>query len=400
MRRYFKEQCVALLASLEKADQQTLDLIRQGQHEVAIRMLADCQQSAIQLGTTIDTLEGEGSKPVHTLEEYCEAVYQLRERLIAGESVALQQAEADLHQLTDRTKREIREDLRTQFEAVFCPYKAAMWDSLESIYRAAAADPDCEAVCIPIPYYDMEDDGSRRAGHYEGDQFPVDIPIVRFDTYELEKRHPEMIFIHNPYDQYNKVTTVHPRFFSENLKKYTDCLVYVPYYATAGAMAASQAMLPAYDHADYIITQSPEINDFFDPRVKGKLVPLGSPKFDKVIHTCAEPPAPPEAWRGQLEGRRVFFYNVSLQDFLADTGAALQKMEYVFRTFRSQQDACLLWRPHPLLESTIDTMRPAAREPYEALKQMFISERIGIYDDTADIEASIALSDAYIGDSA
>ena len=39
-----------------------------------------------------------------------------------------------------------------------------------------------------------------------------------------------MIYIHNPYDDWNLVTCVHPRYFSGNLKKYTEKLVYIPYF--------------------------------------------------------------------------------------------------------------------------------------------------------------------------
>ncbi len=50
-----------------------------------------------------------------------------------------------------------------------------------------------------------------------------------------------------------------------------------------------------------------------------------------------------------------------------------------------------------MMESTFDSMRSAYKPWYEALKE-FIDEKIGIYDDTPDIERTIALSDAYIGD--
>lgn len=47
------------------------------------------------------------------------------------------------------------------------------------------------------------------------------------------------------------------------------------------------------------------------------------------------------------------------------------------------------------------TLRFCAEEPpyYEKLKEMFIKEDIGIYDDTPDIGRTIALSDVYVGDS-
>ena len=101
-----------------------------------------------------------------------------------------------------------------------------------------------------------------------------------------------------------------------------------------------------------------------------------------------------------MAGRKVYFYNTSIQGMLGNTEAFLKKMEYVFNTFRGREDVCLLWRPHPLLESTFESLRPMYKPAYDALKHGFISENLGIYDETPDIESTIALSDVYIGDGA
>ncbi len=50
------------------------------------------------------------------------------------------------------------------------------------------------------------------------------------EAYRFEERRPDEIYIHNGYDNWNLVTSVHPRFYSENLKQYTDKLVYIPYF--------------------------------------------------------------------------------------------------------------------------------------------------------------------------
>lgn len=103
-------------------------------------------------------------------------------------------------------------------EIVFLPYKASMWDSLESVWRVAEKDPDCDAYVIPIPYYVKAPDESLNEEVYEGDQFPKDVPITRYDEYDLEACRPDAIYIHNPYDECNHVTSVHPYFYAKNLK--------------------------------------------------------------------------------------------------------------------------------------------------------------------------------------
>ncbi len=405
MRKHQKDQCYETLLLLQEAHAETGRLLttageKADQLQEAASLLEQCQQGAISLGTMIDELEGDGSRSVSLLEEYCEQVYQLHEAILRQEFLNPAAVERTLGVHIKEVYESIRDDLPTRYEAVFFPYKAAMWDSLESIYLAAAADPDCDAYVVPIPYYDKNSDGSIKAEHYEGGLFPSEIPITPYRNYDQETRHPEMIFIHNPYDEFNHVTTVHPAYYSKKLRDCTDDLVYVPYYATAGYMAEGQALMPSYLYADHIIVQSESMIGFFDSQVpKEKFLPLGSPKFDRIIRVCADPPAPPAEWADQINGKRVFFYNTSLAGFLADTNRFLDKMAYVFDTFRDREDTCLIWRPHPLLESTIDSLRPEVRPAYEVIKQRFIAEKIGILDETPDIESTIAMCDAYLGDS-
>ena len=82
--------------------------------------------------------------------------------------------------------------------------------------------------------------------HYEGKEFPSYVPITSYSDYDLEKRRPDVIYIHNPYDDRNFVTSVDSAYYSSELKKYTDLLVYIPYYSTAGGMSEAQASCPAY----------------------------------------------------------------------------------------------------------------------------------------------------------
>ena len=57
----------------------------------------------------------------------------------------------------------------------------------------------------------------------------------------------------------------------------------------------------------------------------------------------------------------------------------------------------LLWRPHPLIQATIESMRPQLWEAYREIRDRYIAEGWGIYDDSADMDRAIVLSDAYYG---
>lgn len=403
MRKAQKREALELIASLHQAHEEIKEALRKKEYGPAQNMLGECQEFAVALGEMIERTEGEGHSTVAHIENYCETLFQVFQETGSG-----QVNEKKLYKILRKrllaVENSVKNDISAKTEVVFFPYKASMWDSLESVYLAAKEDPECDAYCVPVPYYDMNADHSFGKMHYEGDQYPKDIEIIDWEKYNFEDRRPDVIYIHNPYDSYNLVTSVHPRYYSSNLKKYTDTLVYIPYYVTSGGMLEAQSMLPAYLYVDYIVIQSPQFREHFDKSIPDeKFLPFGSPKIDKVVNKCKNPPEPPEDWLEKMTGKdggrkRVIFYNTGISAMLKDTETFLKKMEYVFRCFMGREDVCLLWRPHPLLESTFDSMRPQFRPVYDALKKIFVENNLGIYDITPDIEESVALSDAYIGD--
>lgn len=398
MRKAQKKQIGEFIELLEQAHDEIRKFVENKDRAKAMELLEQCQDGAVQVGELIEKTEGEEAPTIARLEEYCELIYEVHEELSEDREVNAAKIYKRLRKSLIQTENSVKNDIKNRTEMVFMPYKASMWDSLESVWQAADADPDCDAYVVPIPYYDKNRDGTLGTYHYEGDRLPDYVPVTHYDAYHLEERRPDAVFIHNPYDNYNHVTSVDPRFYSFELKKYTECLVYIPYYSTSGGMNEGQAVCSAYYFADYIIIQAEKFRKFFDPDLpQEKLVPLGSPKFDKVIRLCNDPPEAPAEWKEKMAGKKVYFYNTSINGMLANTEMFLKKMEYVFRCFAKCEDACLLWRPHPLLESTFDSMRAEYKPIYEKLKAYFLASGLGIYDDTPEIEPTIALCDAYIG---
>ena len=395
MRKQQKQQILEIIKNLHVLHGVIRNRLMHKDYQNAQALLVNCQEAAIGIGEVIEGTEGDGTPAVFHLERYCEKVYRVNEQArIIPDKTAYKTLKSSLVD----AEREIR-CMPVKLEVVFLPYKVSMWDSLESVWMAAAEDSNCDAYVIPIPYFDKNKDGSLGTEHYEGDKYPDYVPVTNYANYDFEKRCPDVIFIHNPYDQFNNVTSVHPFFYSKNLKQFTDCLVYIPYYCTSGSMSEAQGQLLSYYYADYIIIQSEKYRKFFDPDLpQEKMLPMGSPKFDKVIRLCNNPPEPPAEWKEKMEGKKVYFYNTSIAGMLANTEAFLKKMAYVFDCFARSENACLVWRPHPLLESTFDSMRAEYKPVYERLKQYFFESGIGIYDDTPEIETTIALCDAYIGD--
>lgn len=295
-------------------------------------------------------------------------------------------------------------------EIVFLPYKASMWDSLESIWKAAYEDKEhCNTYVIPIPYADLvhNDQGqlALHSWHCEINEMPDYVPVIDNETVNLEEMHPDVIFIHNPYDNTNYVTSVDMRYYSSELKKYTDKLIYVPYFVVLdGRLEPDFATKPGVINADHVIVQDENIKEQYEKYYpggnppEGKFLALGSPKFDKVMSSAREDYVLPAKWREIVKDKKIVLYNTSVNAALRYSDKICDKLRYVFEVFKGRHDVALWWRPHPLMESTLRSMRPEILDEYVALKNHYIEEGWGIYDDTADLDRAIVCSNAYYGD--
>ncbi len=425
MRTVQKRNILEMIHTLHQAHDEIKRNMESKQYILAQDMLSQCQECAIRIGTEIEKSEGEGFITVSHIEEYCDVLYQVHEELNGRDSVNVNKIYKTLKKYMLKIENSVKHDISVRKEIVFLPYKASMWDSLESVWQAADADQTCDAYVIPIPYYDKNPDGSFRQMHYEGDQYPKKVPITNYKEFDFETHHPDIIYIHNPYDNINLVTSVHPFFYSDNLKKYTDKLIYIPYFVMGEVSPDNEAtveskkhycMTPGVLNADKVIVESEDVRQIYIKALtkemgaasrskwEEKILGLGSPKFDKVINTKKEDLEIPEEWLKIIQKpdgswKKIIFYNTSIGTLLNDNEKMLEKMKQVFGIFKENQDkVALLWRPHPLIQATVSSMRPQLWKAYEKIVEQYRSESWGIYDDSADMDRAVVLSDAYYGD--
>ncbi|MHB8065200.1 MAG: CDP-glycerol glycerophosphotransferase family protein [Ruminiclostridium sp.] len=396
MRKYQKDQILQLVSTLNNAHVEIKQQIEKRNFESAKELLTDCQQAAITIGTTIEKTEGEGLEVVSCIEDYCETLYQIS---INVEATNSNKEYKLLKNQMLRIESSIRNEINVKLEIVFLPYKASMWDSLESIWLTAEEDENCDCYVIPIPYYDLTPNRESGEMHCEGELLPGYVPITNYTDYDLRITKPDVIYFHNPYDQYNYVTSVHPAFYSSELKKYTNMLVYVPYFVSMGNVQEHLCNHIGIINAHKIIVQSEQVKKTYAKFVQAdKVVVLGSPKIDKVIACNKHKPEIPEKWQEIIRGRKIVLYNTHLDALLNNEDKVLDKLRYVFSCFEDRNDVVLLWRPHPLSIETVSSMRPQLAEKYYELEQEYKDRQIGIFDNSADLHRAIAVSDAYFGD--
>lgn len=417
MRKGQKKDLLEIINTLQQAHEEIQKAIDSRNYAMAQQLLADCQDTAISIGNNIEQSEGEGFVTVQYIEEYCDILYRIHEELQnTGNHGKIYKI---LKKQTLRIENSIKNDIVVRLEIVFLPYKASMWDSLESVWKAADKDEACDAYVIPIPYFDKNPDGSFKQMHDEGNEYPDYVPITSWKKYDIAKRKPDVIFIHNPYDDCNIVTSVHPMFYARELKKYTEQLVYIPYFVATNDVSEHFCVLPGTVYADKVILQSEKIRNSYIanfekwakesgyekkvPNWKEKFLALGSPKFDKVATTERNDSNLPDEWRKKIyraDGTRkkVLLYNTSIGALL-ENHQMLDKIKYTFEIMKGNLDVVLWWRPHPLYESTLESMRPDLLVEYRKIVEQYKKEDWGIFDDTSDLNRAIVETDAYYGDS-
>ena len=419
MRKYMKNKLIQLLESTKNYDQLVGEYFLEGNMSAVSEILAKSQDVAIKIGETIEKTEGEGTKTVGLLEEYCEMLWNVSQSQNMAE---LKQALNQLDIKRGQIVKSINEDIPVKLEIVFLPYKVAMWDSLESVWKAAADDPNCDAYVVPIPYFEKNADGSLGQMHYEGNDYPSYVPIVDFRAYDIEARRPDIIYIHNPYDNNNAVTSVHPSYYAERIHQFTEKLVYIPYFVADRGVAEDLRVLPGTVYAnEVIVSTEKEKEDYiagfekwiankalsgdyelYMPKWREKFKVLGSPKYDKLLQTGRNREVLPKEWADKIyredgSRRKVLFYNTTIKTLL-DKDNILEKIKNAIEIVKEENDVVLWWRPHPLYEATIQQSRPELLEEYRKIVAEFKAEHIGIFDETPELNRAISESDAYYGD--
>lgn len=421
MSRIYRKKILNEWALLEQCYNACVQNFSEQSATIVLDTLVTCQDAAYVIGNNLERYWGEETPVVSQIGSLCESLYICHEKILEG-TISKQ----DWGFVQDEIKtieRQLEADLSDKIEMVFLPYKASMWDSLESVWKAACKREECEVYVVPIPYFDKTEEGGFGQEHYEIDQYPDDVPTINYEEYNMEERCPDIVFIHNPYDDYNRVTTIHPNYYVKELKQYVGKVVYIPYYVSNEFNPSDLIvqrtkepfiMTPGVIFSDYTIVQSENMKrlyinvlekkcpDSVAPNWEKRILGLGSPKVDRVLQTRRDDNRLPKEWKEKIYGlngkrKRVVFYNTSLADLL-NCDNMLDKIEDTLQFFEKQEDVVLWWRPHPLYEETLESILPMLVERYHAIIKKYKDNKIGIFDAGMDLDWAIAETDAYYGD--
>ena len=233
------------------------------------------QEEAIAFGNAIEQKKREGSKSISLVEEYCEALYHAYQSLMGSKEEGKDKEEGreeicfpkdfspSLQKELQRTLKnplaclkKLRVALKEEFkkQVVFLPHTVKHFASLRPLVDALLQDEEIDCKIIPIPYYDKYGDGTLKELHYEGKEFSKEYKIIDCRSYDFSIELPDCIVINSPYDEYNPVWTVDSAFYSKELKKYSNKLVYLPWFVTDEIDPKNEEDGKAFTNMEYYVT--------------------------------------------------------------------------------------------------------------------------------------------------
>lgn len=423
IKSYAKE----MLRLFEMATESVIRSVSQGEPEAAMELLEDCQEGAITLGNQIEEVKGSGYVTVGILEQFCEVLYNVHELIAEGGRTDTDVMDKMFGDILSRLSDSVKKDIIDRQVVVFMPYKASLWDSLESVWKAAVSDPSCDVYVVPLPYCEREFDGTLGEVCYEGEQFPKEADVINFETFNFTLQHPDMIFIHNPYDEYSIVATVPPMFYAKELRKYTDKLIYIPWFVVddfdesdTGSYSIMDyfCTMPGVVCADKIVVHSEQMRKMYIKKLtefagdeteqvwEEKILGLGSPKFDKERER-RNAVKMPEEWKkiifkGDGSQKKVILYNTVPEAILEHGNAMIDKIRNTLAVFEGQkEEIALVWCANLSKSDYVKTLEPKLWKKYQQLVKEYSGAGWGICCDLSkdeEREAILKFGHGYYGD--
>ena len=260
----FRDLTMLTVEAFHSAQTELMDAIENREFPRCLSKLAMMQEEAITFGNAIEQKKGEGTKSVSVIEEYCEALFELYQTISEqgktgdfskGSALlvkSLKKERENILTCLENLQAAVQKDFKKQ--VVFLPHSAKHFASLRPLVDALLEEEEIECKIIPIPYYDKCGDGRLKEIHYEGEDFPKGYEIVDYNCYDFSVELPDCIVINSPYDDFNPVWTVDPNFYSSELKKYTNKLVYIPWFVTDEINPKDEEDGKAFTNMEYYVT--------------------------------------------------------------------------------------------------------------------------------------------------
>ena len=381
---------------------------------------SQAQLLAIDFGTMIEKLYGEGHDTVKQLEKYCEQLYIY---VCTGDGREI------LEKIIDELGESIRKHILDAQESTFIVTKVSEWRYIKTEYEKNVQAGN-RVYVIPVPYYHKKFDGALYDMNCEYDAFcellknePDNVHVQAFDEYDIVLHHPDKVYIQNPYDGWDKGISIHPQYYTENIVGSCGSMIYIPPFEVYEFdendycqchNADSYILTPGVVRSACVLVQSDRIrNVYIDKLAKWageetraiwerKILGCGTQmadgkKIDRQSITKTVADMVKSDVQGEKEaGKKILLYHNEASFFIENKEKALDKVEHNVEVFEQNSDSiAVIWN---LPESIDDILKKYLTD--EAARFISLKKRIENIGqlDTSDGKGIVDYVDAYYGD--
>lgn len=360
--------------------------------------VAAIQQLAIEIGTFTEEVKGEGYITVTYMEELCELAYEYSQT-----AKEMNSERSDIAKKMHNVVAAAQDIVKTRKEVVFLPFKPDYWCAFEHEYKKAMADPDMDVYVVPIPYYYKNYDGELRNKQYDLSAYPEDLDVRDCSEFDFVLHCADVIYIQNPYDEFNSSITVPPFFYSRSIRECTNTLVYIPWFKTDEFDITDSrsyknmryyCQMPGVVYADEVLLQSVNIRNMYIERLCEYLGEDTRSIWEdkiKVLDMDSE-----NENNMDESGERTLLYSPDFSYMLENEKVAMKTIRRTVAAMRDMpenKDAVIIWHEQPLIAFELIKRSPQLFEQYEKVRAELADEADVRFDSPYRIYSDTLKSD-------
>ena len=411
--------------------------------------LGQCQELAIYLGERIEEYAVSPTETVRMLEQYCDIVfgiYQMLHEPMIPTDILLKEM-GKLSEFERKIFISIQ-DIKEKKEIVFLAYKAEYWKAVHTLWEEEVAREDTIVTVISVPYYYRKYSGElEKEMHIESD-YPEGVTLTSYEDYNFEVHHPSVIVYQFPYDEYNYAMSLHPFYYAENLRQYTEQMIFVPPHLMSDDVDNERTKYtlkwflctPGVIYADKIYVQSEKMKKIYielldeftghdkkmnwEKRIDASRFPLREWEERKRLllcpagrqelylkngncvrkQVCDEVLEVPKEWFEKIQKpdgtcKKIVLYYVSVSVLYEYQEKAVQKIRQVIKIARKYKEQIIfLWFMDPQIKKVLKEKKPEIWQAFCDVREEYVGGGIGILDESGDYSCATMLCDAFYGD--
>ena len=414
------EELGEIMSTLSEAHDFIRSAIDAGERtEGLFELIAQCQELAVYMGERIELMASDPSAFIPTLEGYCDSIFRVYQSVSQGEDTSDSLVETETY--IERLETSGIRSIKKKKEIVFLCYKAEHWQFLHSLWEEVSSDEDNNVVVIPVPYYYKDFMGNvlRDEMQYEMDGYPEEVVLTAYDKYDLVQHHPDIVITTCPYDEYHIGMTVHPYYYTSNLRKYTEKLVLLSPFIIREVTPEDDRSVyslrlflesPGMFYADAIIAQSESMRQVYIDTLRKIVSPEENKDeklneildWDKKIIGVGHP-----GWDWQLmkeeieqkekESKKTILYTITGSMLLEFGRKGLAKAKGALNLMRSYEGLTVLWYTDPYARQILRKRDRETWHAYEELIRELETDPSVIVERTFDEDRVVAACDMVYG---